>query len=121
MEEAKAGYEVYEDKRTFDKDKDYLEGYSYPCMIVSISADVPIPKSRMQTLKSMLNSATVDTNITTEPVNLYFKSSDKTMLIGKLQARQVKSFLKLFEGVNIVGYLTSDQKLEGDFLYVLSS
>lgn len=119
LEQAKVGYESYEDKRTFDKDKDYIEGLSYPCMIANLGVEIKVPKSRMLTLKSMMDSASVSVVGSTEPVNLYFRT-DKLMLVGKLQGRQIKSFLKLFEEVNIEGYLNKDTKLENDFLYVLS-
>lgn len=111
---------VFEDKRTFDKAEDYLKGLAYPCLILTTDKDSPIPKSRLQALKGMLEGANVDLNISVEPVNLYFKS-DKLMLIGKLQSRQIKSFMKLFEGATIEGYLSSNKKLEGDMLYILST
>lgn len=120
MEGPKVGYEGYEDTRTFDKDKDYLEGFFYPCIILDL-AGADVPKSRMQTLKSMIDGSSVDTNITVEPVNLYFKTESKTVLVGKLQARQIKSFMKLFDSVPKVGYLTADKQLEGDMIYVLST
>lgn len=120
MEEPKVGYAGYEDTRTFDKDKDYLEGFFYPCIILNL-AGADVPKSRMQTLKSMIEGSSVDTNITVEPVNLYFQTESKTVLVGKLQARQIKSFMKLFDSVPKVGYLTADKRLDGDMIYVLST
>lgn len=111
---------VFEDNRTFDKTQDYLKGLAYPCLILTTDAENPIPKSRLQALKGMLEGANVDLNMSVEPVSLYFKS-EKLMLIGKLQSRQIKSFMKLFEGANIVGYLSQGKKLEGDMLYVLSN
>lgn len=119
LEKAKVGYEAYEDNRTFEKDKGYLEGVSYPCMIVNLGSQITIPKSRMVTLKGMMDSANVAIGITAEPVNLYFRT-DKLMLVGKLQARQIKSFLKLFSEVEIQGFLNKDTELLGDKLYILS-
>ena len=119
MEQAKVGYEAYEDKRTFEKSKDYLDGISYPCMIVDLSSGINIPKSRMLTLKGMMDSANVSVGKVADPVNLYFRT-DKLMLVGKLQARQIKSFLKLFDEVSIKGFLDADTELQGDKLYVLS-
>lgn len=111
---------VFEDTRKFDKTQDFLKGLSYPCIVLTTSAESPIPKSRLQALKGMFEGASVDLNLSSEPINLYFKA-DKTMLIGKLQSRQIKSFMKLFEGADITGYLSKDKKLEGAMLYVLSN
>lgn len=119
MDKATVGYEVYEDKRTFEKDKDFLEGLSYPCMIVELGTEITVPKSRMLTLKGMMESANVAVGDCAEPVNLYFRT-DKLMLVGKLQARQIKSFMKLFSEVKVVGFLNKDTELTGDKLYILS-
>lgn len=119
LDKASVGYEVYEDKRTFEKDKDCLDGLSYPCMIVELGTEITVPKSRMLTLKGMMDSANVSIGVCAEPVNLYFRT-DKLMLVGKLQARQIKSFLKLFNEVPIKGFLSKDVELVGDKLYILS-
>ena len=117
--QAQVGYKAYEDKRTFDKKSDCLEGLSYPCMIANLGASITIPNSRMLTLKSMMNSAVLSVGDVADPVNLYFRT-DRLLLVGKLQARQVKSFLKLFDTVEIKGYLNKDTELTGDMLYILS-
>lgn len=119
MNEAQVGYEAYEDTRTFDTDSTVLEGLSYPCMVVDMSGGINIPKSRLVTLKSMVDNSDMSVLGSAEPVNLYFRV-DKLMLIGKLQARQIKSFLKLFDNVQITGYLNAETELVGDNLYILS-
>lgn len=120
------GYEVYDDNRDFEKAgltgsvKRYTtESMEYPCFIITLSNN--IPKYKIDILKRMFS---MNINFKEDLINLsigiYFDSDGKLIKFGKIFPAQVKSFLKLFETEQIIGYYSRDKVLEGDYLYVLA-
>ena len=122
------GYETYEDGRDFEQEgltgkvKRYVtESMTFPCFILVAEKDKPIEIVKIQALKHM---AQVVEKYNEEEANslisIYFSSGDKTAYLGKIQSRQVKSFLSLFSTNTVVAYYDENTLLEGDMRYVLS-
>ena len=123
------GYDVYEDKRSFEKEgltgnvKKYTtEKMSFPCFVIVSDEEHKVPLFKIKTIKQM--SSTVDIYNEEEAkmaMDIYFTDNVKVVSICKIYPRQVKSFLKLFNDNKIDGYYDKDTKLEGDMLYILSN
>lgn len=120
------GYETFEDNRDFKKEgltgdvKRYVtESMTYPCYIISLASN--IAKYKLDVLKNMFTLSKVyNEELSMSSIDIYFDSGEKLIKFGKISSAQVKSFLKLFDSEQIIGYLDKNTKLEGDYLYVLS-
>lgn len=123
------GYDVYDDsKRSFDQNgltgevKRYTTAsMAFPCLIICSTPEKPVKLHNLETLRMMLpKSKLYDEDMAKSMINIYFNQGDKTAKLGVIQPKQVKTFLKLFKDNDVDGYLSSDKKLEGMYLYVLS-
>ena len=114
------GYDVYEDKRDFsseEKVKRYVTAnVVYPCYIVSGKVEI----FKFKVLGSMQSNSTKLVE-GLQTIEIYYKEGDKMAKVGRITPAQVKSFLKLFECADVIGFYDKDTKLEGDYLYTLSS
>lgn len=118
----------YNDNRSFDVDgitgsvsKYIKEDVSYPYFVLEATEECPVPLNRLQVLPNLFGTTQIVSGISTAtPVTIYYKAEGKVIKLGKLAARQVKSFLRLFEGNIIRGMYDASTPLEGDMLYVLS-
>lgn len=95
------------------------EKVSYPFFLLESTADSPVQLNKLKVLANLFGTSTV-TNSDLSPVSVYYKDGDKVVKLGKLSARQVKSFLRLFTDNKVVGMYDKDTELKGDYLYVLS-
>lgn len=123
------GFDVYEDTRDFQKKgiTDEIRRYvtdkmGFPCFIIVASEEKPVEMYKVSVLRKTFSSiaATLDEESIGRDINIYFSQGDRTAMLGKIQPRQVKSFLKLFEYNEVHGYLDKDTPLEGQYMYVLS-
>lgn len=120
------GYTTYEDDRNFEKSgltgtvKRYTsESMEYPCYIITLSNS--IPRYKLDILKRMFSmSSSFNEDLVNLAISIYFDSDGKLIKFGKIYPAQVKSFLKLFETENIIGYYSKDKVLENEYLYVLA-
>lgn len=116
------GYEVHEDDRDFaseDVKRYTYTDMSYPCYIVELSNEKPLAKFTLEVLKNMLvGTEKFDPNAVT--ISIYFSQGERTVKFGVIQARQAKTFLKLLEKNDVIGFFDKDTILRGDMLYVLS-
>lgn len=118
----------YTDNRTFDVDgisgsvsKYVKEDVSYPYFLLEATEECPVPLNRLQVLPNLFGTTQIVSGISTaSPVTIYYKAEGKVIKLGKLAARQVKSFLRLFEGNKVTGMYDEKTPLAGDNLYVLS-
>lgn len=123
------GYEVYEDNRNFEQDgltgdvKRYVtEKMEFPCYIIVATPDNIVENYKISVLTRMFaNIKTYNEDDANSSISLYFNQGDKTVKLGKIFPKQVKSFLKLFEGNIVDGFYDKDTKLTDDYLYVLSN
>lgn len=122
------GYETYEDNRDFEQKgltgnvaRYSTENMSFPCYIICATSDNKVDMYKIQVLKKMfINSSNFDEEVMLSAINVYYNQDNQTIRLGKIFPKQVKSFLKLFEGNIIEGYYDKDNKLEEEYLYVLS-
>ena len=128
MSEKQLGYDVYEDDRSFEQDgltgnvKKYaIDKMSFPCFILMADQEHPVPMYKIKVLKQMSGSIKIyDEDEANMAIDIYFNQNNQTISICKIFPKQVKSFLKLFEGTLIDGYLNKETQLTGNYLYVLS-
>lgn len=117
------GYDLDEDDRSFEQSgltgtvTRYTESSMvYPCYIVK----APFETYKLKVLQSMFHKVSFDSEEDGDlAIQLYFESGEQIVGLGKIFPRQVKSFLRLFEGSDIKGYYDENTMLEGDYLYVL--
>lgn len=83
----------------------------YPCIVVS----PPFEKYKIKVLSVMFASV----GDLDEVINLYFSSDNRMVSYGHIGMKQINSFLKLFEGNELVGYLDESTCIKGDKLYCL--
>jgi len=126
------GYDVHEDKRSFEKQgitgritQYNTEANLYPQFCIMTTKENTMSMFQSLALKGMFETTTITDNILMEEdrnmgIYVYINVDDKKLRLGKIQPRQVKAFLKLFEANTIMGYLNEETLLEGDMLYVLS-
>lgn len=132
-EETKSlGYDLPSKERNYDKDgisgivnQFNTEHNQYPQYCILSEDGRTMDAFQCSALKGMFDTTNITENIMSDEdkdmgIFVYLEASNKKMRLGKIQPRQVKAFLKLFEGSRVVGYLDSKTKLEGDLLYVLS-
>lgn len=123
------GYDTYEDKRDFEQDgitgdvrRYVVESMTFPCFILVAEEDKPVEIVKIKVLKQM--SGVIESYNEEEAnssISIYFSSGDKTAYLGKIQPRQVKSFIDLFSGNKVIGFYDKNTVLEDDMRYVLSS
>ena len=122
------GYDTYESERSFEKQgitgqvhRYSTEAMSYPCYIIRSEDDNKVGMHKITVLKNMFNTVvTYDKNADDNSIYVYFSQRDKLARIGKIYPRQVKAFLRLFEGNNVDCFLSKDKELVGDYQYILS-
>lgn len=122
------GFDSYVDNRSFDQEgitgkvsRFSVEKMMYPNIILVQDSENPIQEHKIQVLASMFAcEATQVDEESAGSILIYYCENDNLVRIGKIFPRQVKAFLRLFEGNRIQGYLTKDKELVGDYLYVLS-
>jgi hypothetical protein len=122
------GYETFEDNREFEQKgltgevaRYSTENMVFPCYIVCSTQENPVDINRVKILKGMaINSGKFDEEMLLSTINIYYNQSNKTIRLGKIFPKQVKSFLSLFKGNIIEGYYDKDTKLTDEYLYVLS-
>ena len=66
------------------------------------------------------NTKVYDESIANSLIHIYYNQGSQTAKLGVIQPNQVKTFLKLFENCEVDGYLSSEEKLDGMYLYVLA-
>lgn len=121
-------YEVYEDKRSFEQEgltgtvKRYItEKMEFPCFILASDEAHRVESYKIVTLKTMCSlSNKLDKNNTETGINLYYSEGDKTVRFGRIMSKQVKPFLKLFEGNQVLCFLNKDTELVDQYMYILA-
>lgn len=123
------GYDVPEIERNYDKSgitgevgRFAIEGEQYPQYTIVMSENSKVNNIQVQALKGMFST----TNITgcegeaDLSIAVYIEKDGNRSRLGKILPRQVKAFLTLFEGCQVMGKLDANTDLEGDKLFVLS-
>lgn len=94
----------------------------YPCYIVDCT-DQMIPAYKVEVIKNMFKT-NVDISSLKDPdesrISIYFKNNDTTVSLGTILSLQARAFLRLTEDLPVTGYFSESEKLEGDYLYVLT-
>lgn len=123
------GFDVAEEQRTFVKEgmtgevRRYTqEKMSYPCYILVNSEEKPVEMHKIKVLPSMFKTGEISgtTNLEVQGISIYYREGEKTIKLGKIMPRQVKGFLRLFDGNVIDGFVDAKTPISGDYLYVLS-
>lgn len=123
------GYEVFEEERDFTQSgitgevKRYTTtSMAFPCYIIHSDEDHTIKKFKINVLRKMFSTGVgVDADSGEDlGIHIYFSQGGQTARLGKIYPKQVKSFLQLFSGDVVSGYLDGGTELKGDLLYVLS-
>lgn len=126
------GYDVVEVKRNFEKEgisgevgQFNVEHNQYPQYCISPENGATMDHFQSTALKGMFDTTNITEGIMSDEdkdmgIFIYIEVNNKKMRLGKIQPRQVKAFLKLFDSSRVIGYLDANTKLEGDLLYVLS-
>lgn len=122
------GYEVHEDSRKFEQEgltgdvKRYAtQNMSFPCFVIVSDSEHTVETFKIKVLRNMFAAVKAYNEEEAKlAISLYFNQNDKTVRLGQIYPKQVKSFLKLFSENIIEGYLTEGEKLIGDYLYVLA-
>ena len=123
------GYEVYEDDRSFEAEgiTGNVRRYStdkmvFPCYIMKSHEANLVPLYKIQTLQNMFKTGTKQFNEEdgNSTITIYFEQDGTTLRLGHILPIQVKPFLTLMEGNDVVGFLDKDTFLEDDYLYVLA-
>lgn len=123
------GYETYDDNRNFEQEgltgnvRRYVtESMTFPCFILVAEEDKPVEIVKIKVLKQMAEVVeTYNEEEANSLISVYFSSGDKTAYLGKIQPRQVKSFISLFSANTVVAYYDKETLLEGDMRYVLAN
>ena len=121
------GFETYEDDRDFKQagitgevTKYPTSKIQYPCYMITSA----MPKYKAEVLQTMVKSINVenyDADFLATRVYIYIALQNKIYKIGQIYAKQVKSFISLCEGEQLIGYLDADTKLDGMYLYTLAN
>lgn len=124
------GYETYDDDRDFEQTgltgdvlRYSIQHMKFPCYVLCQSKENVIDAYKVELLKRMLvhpNGQTLNEEELSSGIEIYYTEGGQTARFGKILPKQVKPFLKLFEGNIIEGYYTKDKKLTEDYLYVLA-
>lgn len=123
------GYETYDDNRNFEQEgltgnvRRYVtESMTFPCFILVAEEDKQVEIVKIKVLKQMAEVfETYNEEEANSLISVYFSSGDKTAYLGKIQPRQVKSFISLFSTNTVVAYYDKETLLEGDMRYVLAN
>jgi len=98
-------------------------GTEYPNYTIVRSADDNENKKLTlhvtKILPSMFNCSSKDSSPDAY-ITIYLRDGEKKIKLGRIMSRQVKPFLRLFDGFDIEGSLSKGKELVGDYLYVLS-
>ena len=125
---AELGFDVYEDNRDFEKEgitgkvqRYSIENVEYPFLMLHASEENPVHKHQLEVLPNMF-ACTVTGGSTTKDngIVIYYTDDKVIARLGKILPRQVKAFLRLFDGNEIDGMLDESHHLQGDYLYVLA-
>ena len=122
------GYDTFEENRSFEKQgitgqvqRYSREAMNYPCYIIRSEDDNKVGMHQITVLKNMFDTIVkYDKNGEDDSIYIYFYQGGKIVRVGKITPKQVKAFLRLFEGNYIDCFLDKDTELKGDYLYVLS-
>lgn len=122
------GYDTFEENRSFEKQgitgqvqRYSREAMNYPCYIIRSEDDNKVGMHQITVLKNMFDTVVAyDKNSEDDSIYIYFSQMGKVVRIGKIYPRQVKAFLKLFDGNYVDCFLSKDKELVGDYQYVLS-
>lgn len=123
------GYDTFDDsERIFEKQgitgkvqRYSREAMNYPCYILRSEDDNKIGMHQITVLKNMFdNTVKYSKDSEDNSIYIYFCQGGKVARIGKIYPRQVKAFLRLFDGNYIDCFMDKDHELTGDYLYVLS-
>ena len=123
------GYETYDDNRNFEQEgltgnvRRYVtESMTFPCFILVAEEDKQVEIVKIKVLKQMAEVVeTYNEEEANSLISVYFSSGAKTAYLGKIQPRQVKSFISLFSTNTVVAYYDKETLLEGDMRYVLAN
>lgn len=121
------GFDTHVDDRNFEKEgitgevtRFAKEEISYPSLTIVGTDDNKVQIHKFKVLPNMFASNDdFNTTCTTLSVNIYYKEGDRTIRLGKILPRQVKTFLRLFDDNVVEGMLDENTPLVGDYLYVL--
>ncbi len=94
------------------------ESMQYPSITIINTEDNGVPKHKLKILPNMFASPIAENS---NVIYIYFKQGDTVVKLGRISDIQVKTFLKLFDGYNLLGMLNKDKELIGDYLYILSN
>lgn len=122
------GYDTFEADRSFDKQgitgqvqRYSREAMNYPCYIIRSEDDNKVGMHQITVLKNMFNTTVAyEKDSEDNSIYIYFYQKEKMARIGKIYPKQVKAFLRLFDGNNIDCFLDKDTELFDEYLYVLS-
>lgn len=122
------GYNTFDANRSFEKEgitgqvqRYSKESMNFPCYIIRSEDDNKVGVHQITVLKNMFDTVVAyDKNAEDNSINIYFSQKGKVARVGKILPRQVKAFLRLFDGNYIDCFLDKDTELTGDYLYVLS-
>lgn len=125
------GYDTYTDERDFEvagitgEVVNYcMNSMQYPNIIIDSTEENPMPRYKFEVLHNMIVGTNVekfDADLLDARIYVYITLNDKMYRIGQIFPKQVKSFLSLFEGMQVYGYLKEEEKIEGIYLYALAS
>lgn len=118
------GYEVTEDKRSFESkavSRHTSAIFEYPCLVIKNTVEAPIRKYMIDVHRKMQSRPTnFDESSLGLLIHLYIIQDSKLLKLDTLHPNQVKSFLQLFDGVKMTGWYDEDTELTGDMLYALA-
>lgn len=125
-----AGYDIYEDKRTFEQEGITGEvtrytkvDVTYPYFMLINHHDGNFPLYKMKTLPSLLvNAKTQQSGVDglDKSIEIYFKDGERAIRLGKILPKQVKGFLNIFDGCDVKCMLNETTELQGDYMYILA-
>lgn len=113
----------YTRKGITDKVTRYVvKSRDFPNITIINDKSKPLGKHKIPVFSAMVSA---NKDITEDEANnlisLYVSDSGRTVKLGTVMPSQIKSLLMLCEDNLVEGYLNESTKLEGDYLYVLSS
>lgn len=125
---AELGFDVSEDKRTFEKQgitgnvtNEVTEEVSYPYLMIVSTDEHKVTKNQLQLLPNLFAASNlIESDDSNSPISIYFKAGENVMKLGKINGRQVKAFVRSVGVDSITGMFDKNTKLVGDMIYVLS-
>lgn len=126
-----AGFDVYEDNRSFTQEGITGEvsrytavDISYPYFMIVNTKEAPVPLFKLKFLPSLfisMKSKNISQDEVKNGIFIYFKEGDTVLQLGKIIPRQVKTFLDAFSDYNLVCMYDKDTELTEDMRYILSN